>query len=336
MISRKPRIAINGLGRIGKLVFRLLWDKGEVDIVGVNDLAPNNTLAHLLRYDSSQGLWPHDTAGDEQYLYVDGHKLVATAHKEALDCPWKSLEVDVVIECSGHFRTGETAALHLQAGAKKIAISAPADKTVKTIVLGINDDQITEDDTIISNASCTTNCLAPMVKVLDEACGIEQAFMSTIHAYTADQNLQDGIHKSDLRRARAAAQNIVPTSTNATKALEWVMPHMRGKLSGGACRVPVVAGSLTELYANVSKTTDAETINGFFREASQGVLKGILGYTEEPLVSSDIIGSPYSCLFDAQLTRVQGHFVKITGWYDNEFGYACRLAELVTRWGKMS
>jgi glyceraldehyde 3-phosphate dehydrogenase len=332
MSEIRPRIAINGLGRIGKLVFRLLWDKGEVDIVAVNDLAPNATLAHLLKYDSSQGMWPRATAGDDLYLYVDGKKIIATAHKDALECPWKELDVDVVVECSGHFRTREKAGLHLQAGAKKIAISAPGDKTIKTIVLGINDDQMSVADTIISNASCTTNCLAPLVKVLDAACGIQQAFISTIHAYTADQNLQDGIHSSDMRRARAAAQNIVPTSTNATNALTWVMPHMEGKIAGSATRVPVVAGSLTELYAIVDKPIDADALNQYFRTNTEGALKGILGYTEDPVVSSDIIGSPYSCLFDAQLTAVQGNFIKVTGWYDNEFGYASRLSELVVRW----
>jgi len=335
MADHRPRIAINGLGRIGRLAFRLLWEHPEIEIVAVNDLAPNAMLAHLLKYDSSQGKWAVEASGDDHYIYINGKKISATAHKDALECPWQELGIDVVIECSGHFRTTEKASLHLQAGAKRVAISAPAEKSVKTIVLGINDSLLTAADTIVSSASCTTNCLAPMVKILHETFGIEQAIMSTIHAYTGDQNLQDGIHKSDYRRARAAAMNIVPTTSNATKALEWVMPEMKGRITGGATRVPVVAGSLTELYAMVKKPATIEEINNAFEKAAIGSLSGILGYTKEPLVSTDIIHSPYSCLFDPELTSVQGSLVKITGWYDNEFGYANRLIELVLKWVKL-
>jgi glyceraldehyde 3-phosphate dehydrogenase len=332
MEHRKPKIAINGLGRIGRLVLRLLSDRNDVEVVAVNDLAPNAGLAHLITYDTAQRVFEKNVSADDTHIYIDGKSILSTSVKDIAALPWKDLGVDIVIECTGMARNTAKAMPHIQAGAQKVIISAPADEHVKTIVLGVNEDLLSADDVIISNASCTTNCLAPMVKVLQENFGIESAIMSTVHAYTGDQRLQDGIHKSDLRRARAAAQNITPTTSNATTTLEWVMPEMKGKLIGGAMRVPVIVGSLTELYAVLSSKTDVDAINKAFKAAAEGPLKGILAYTEAPIVSSDIIHDPHSCTFDAGLTDlVNDHFVKIVGWYDNEFGYANRLVELVVK-----
>lgn len=326
------RIAINGLGRIGRLAFKLLHEHPEVELVAVNDLAPNKILAHLIQYDSAHPSWKKTVTSDEQNIYVDGHAIQCTSIANFKDLPWKELNIDIVIECTGIARSREKAAEHITAGAKKVIISAPADKLTKTIVIGVNEDIITPEDDVISNASCTTNCLAPMVKVMQETFGLESAIMSTVHAYTGDQNLHDGIHKSDYRRARAAAENIVPTSSNATKTLEVVMPEMKGKFKGGAMRVPILVGSLTELYCNLSNPADVEKVNAAMKQASEGKLKNILGYTEAPLVSSDIVGSTYSCLFDAELTTFIGDkFCKIVGWYDNEYGYSCRLVELVLK-----
>jgi glyceraldehyde 3-phosphate dehydrogenase len=327
----KPRIAINGLGRIGRLVFQILFDKNNVDIVVINDIAPNDALIYLLKHDTAQGKWNKNITAKENHLLIEGKEIISTAITEPQYLPWKELNVDIVIECSGRFRDREMLQEHINAGAKKVVISAPADKTVKTIVLGINDATLTKEDTILSNASCTTNCLAPMVKVMLDNFGIKNAFMNTVHAYTGDQRLHDGIHGSDFRRARAAAQNIVPTSTNASKALEWVMPEIKGKIKGGAVRVPVIVGSTTELYCNIERSTTVEEINAAFKIAAETNLKNILAYTEEPIVSSDIIHTPVSCTFDAGLTQQIGDLVKIVGWYDNEYGYANRLAELVEK-----
>ncbi|MEN9448259.1 MAG: glyceraldehyde-3-phosphate dehydrogenase [Bacteroidota bacterium] len=327
----KPRIAINGLGRIGRLVFQILFDKNNVDIVAINDIAPNDALIYLLKHDTAQGKWNKNITAKENHLLIEGKEIISTAITEPQYLPWKELNVDIVIECSGRFRDREMLQEHINAGAKKVVISAPADKTVKTIVLGINDATLTKEDTILSNASCTTNCLAPMVKVMLDNFGIKNAFMNTVHAYTGDQRLHDGIHGSDFRRARAAAQNIVPTSTNASKALEWVMPEIKGKIKGGAVRVPVIVGSTTELYCNIERSTTVEEINAAFKIAAETNLKNILAYTEEPIVSSDIIHTPVSCTFDAGLTQQIGDLVKIVGWYDNEYGYANRLAELVEK-----
>jgi glyceraldehyde 3-phosphate dehydrogenase len=327
----KPRIAINGLGRIGRLVFQVLFEHDKVDLEAVNDLAPNAALAYLLKYDTAQGKWEKDIRAEENHLIIDGQQITSTSIADPKQLPWAALGIDIVIECSGHYRDRERLQQHIDAGAKKVIISSPADKSVKTIVLGINDADILKEDIILSNASCTTNCLAPMVKVMLGSFGITNAFMNTIHAYTGDQKLHDSIHATDFRRARAAAQNIVPTTTNANKALEWVMPEIKGKIKGSAVRVPVIVGSSTELYCNIEKTATVEAINAAFKAATQGRLAGILGYTEDPVVSSDIIHSPYSCLFDAGLTQVNGNLVKIVGWYDNEYGYATRLAELVEK-----
>lgn len=330
-IMSKPKIAINGLGRIGRLVFQILFEKSNVTIAAINDISPNDSLAHLLKYDTAHGRWEKNIYAKEQHLYVEGIEILSTSIPESKDLPWKELGIDIVIECSGKYRDKEKLQEHLDAGAKKVIISAPANKEVKTIVLGINDDAVTSDDTILSNASCTTNCLAPMVKVIQENFGFTNAIMNTIHAYTADQRLQDSIHGSDFRRARAAAQNIVPTTSNANKALEWVMPEIKGKIIGGAMRVPIIVGSSTELYINLEKNVSVDVINQAFKSASENQLKNILAYTEDPIVSSDIIHSPYSCIFDAGLTAKVDNLVKIVGWYDNEYGYANRLAELVEK-----
>ncbi len=331
----KLRVAINGLGRIGRLAFRILYDSNKVDLVGVNDLAVNETLAYLLKYDTAQRKWEHDLKADSKNIYIDGKAIPCSAEKDPSLLPWKKKKVDVVVECTGFFRSAEKASLHLKAGAKKVVISAPGKGDLRTIVLGVNDEELLSSDTIISNASCTTNCLAPMVKVLDEICGIKDAYMSTIHAYTGNQKLQDSIHRKDLRRGRAAAINMVPTTSNATSTLELVMPKMKGKLQGGAVRVPTITGSLTELYCNVTKTAEVKIINKAFKTASKKDLKGILAYTEDPIVSWDIVHDAHSCIFDASLTKVMGRHIKIVGWYDNEYGYANRLSELVLKVGSI-
>ncbi|HMZ94449.1 MAG TPA: type I glyceraldehyde-3-phosphate dehydrogenase [Chitinophagales bacterium] len=326
---RRPRIAINGLGRIGRLVFQILFDKNLVDIVAINDIAPDAALVYLLKYDTAQGKWDKEIKEIDDKFYIEGREILSTSFGNINQLPWKDLDIDIVIECSGRYRTKDKLAEHIAAGAKKVIISAPADNEVKTIVLGINDNIISKDDLILSNASCTTNCLAPMVKILQDNYGIQYGMMNTIHAYTQDQKLHDSIHPTDFRRARAAAQNIVPTTTNASKALEWVMPEIKGKIIGGAVRVPVIAGSTTELYVQLEKQASIQEINEVFHKASKEKFKGILQYTEDPIVSSDIIHNPYSCIFDAGLTQQNGGLTKIVGWYDNEYGYANRLAELV-------
>lgn len=327
----KPRIAINGLGRIGRLVFQLLFDKNHIDIIVINDIAPNDALVYLLKHDTAQGRWEKNITAKEDHLFIDDKEIISTSIAQSKDLPWKDLNIDIVIECSGRYRDREKLQEHINAGAKKVVISSPADKTVKTIVVGINDQTIIKEDTIISNASCTTNCLAPMAKVMMDNFGIKNAFMNTIHAYTSDQKLHDSIHGSDFRRARAAAQNIVPTTSNANKALEWIIPELKGKIKGGAVRVPVIVGSSTELYCNIEKNTTVEEINAVFKLAAENQFANILAYTEDPIVSSDIIHSPYSCTFDAGLTQQIDNLVKIVGWYDNEYGYANRLAELVEK-----
>lgn len=327
----KPRIAINGLGRIGRLVLQILFDKNNVDIIAINDIAPNDALVYLLKHDTAQGRWNKTITEKNDHLFIDGKEIISTSIGESKDLPWKDLNIDIVIECSGRYRDREKLQEHIHAGAKRVIISSPADSSVKTIVLGLNDNTITKEDTILSNASCTTNCLAPMVKVMLDNFGIESAIMNTVHAYTSDQKLHDSIHGSDFRRARAAAQNIVPTSSNANKALEWVMPEIKGKIKGGAVRVPVIVGSLTELYCNLEKQASVEEVNAAFKFASENHWKNILEYTTDPIVSSDIIHTPASCTFDAGLTQQVDKLIKIVGWYDNEYGYANRLAEMVEK-----
>ncbi len=324
------KIAINGFGRIGRLSLRALLPNDQCQVVAINDLADNRTLAHLFKYDTAQGQFMGDVGFDEDHISVNGQSIKVFAERDPAQLPWNDLGVELVIECTGIFRNREGASKHLEAGAKKVVISAPAKGDIKTIVLGINDDLLTKEDDIISNASCTTNCLAPMLQVLHDRFEIQKGFVTTVHAYTADQRMQDAPH-SDLRRARSAPNNIVPTSTGAAQAVGKVLPHLAGKLHGSALRVPVIDGSLTELTCLIKTAVDGEEINRTFKEAADNRLKGILAYTEEPLVSADIIGNPHSCIFDAGLTNTLDNMVKITGWYDNEFGYATRIADLTAK-----
>ena len=326
------RVAINGFGRIGRLAFKCLLEKSNVEVVAINDLTDNKTLAHLLKYDSVQGKFNGTVDFTEDHIIVNGQKIVATAERDPANLPWKELKVDVVLESTGFFRSPETAGKHITAGAKKVIISAPASGDIKTVVLGVNDETLTGDETILSNASCTTNCLAPMAKVLDDLIGVESGFMTTIHSYTSDQRLLDAPH-SDLRRARSAALNIIPTSTGAAKAVGLVLPHLAGKLNGNSLRVPTPTGSATDFVVTLKRDTTVEEVNAAFEKASETNLKGILEYSEDPLVSTDIVGSPYSCIFDADTTMVMGNTVKIMGWYDNEAGYSNRVADLIAKVG---
>jgi glyceraldehyde 3-phosphate dehydrogenase len=330
----KIRIAINGFGRIGRITFRNLVAMKNVEVVAINDLTDNATLAHLLKYDSIHGRFDGTVSADESFLHVNGKKIHALAEKDPTQLPWKKMKVDVVIESTGRFTDSEKAKMHLQAGAKKVIISAPGTGAVNTIVLGVNDHMIDPSADIYSNASCTTNCLAPMVKVLDENFGLVNGFMQTVHAYTADQSLQDAPHK-DLRRARAAAYSIIPTSTGAAKAVGLVLPHLNGKLNGSSLRVPIPDGSITDFTAVLEKPATKADINAAFKAASETSLKGILEYATDPIVSIDIVGSKYSCIFDSDLTLVLGNSVKVLGWYDNEAGYSARLADLAVRVGSM-
>lgn len=325
------KVGINGFGRIGRLVFRSLIDNPNVEIVKINDLTDNATLAHLLRFDTMHGRFNGTVESDDESLTVNGQRILASAERNPEALGWGELGVDIVVESTGVFRTREKAAMHLTAGANKVVISAPAAGAVDaTVVLGVNDNIITADMEVLSNASCTTNCLAPMAKVLNDSFGIVSGYMTTIHGYTADQNLQDGPHK-DLRRARAAAVNIIPTSTGAAVAVGKVLPELNGKLDGFAARVPVADGSLTDLTAVISREATAEEVNAAMKAAAEGPLKGILEYSTDPLVSADIVGNPHSCIFDSGLTKVTGTLVKIVGWYDNEWGYSNRVADLVQK-----
>ena len=324
------RIAINGFGRIGRLTFRNLMTNPDVEVVAINDLTDNATLAHLLLRDSVHGKFDGTVSHTDQSLIVNGKTIDCSAERNPANLKWAEMKVDVVLECTGIFVTREKAQAHLDAGAKKVIISAPAKGGgVPTIVIGVNDDNISSDAVVYSNASCTTNCLAPMVKILDDAFGVEQGFMTTVHAYTSDQSLQDSPH-ADLRRARAAAINIVPTTTGAAAAVGLVLPHLSGKLDGIAMRVPVPTGSVTDFTAIVRKDVTEEAVMEAFKAAAEGPFKGILAYSTEPLVSTDIVGDKHSCIFDSSLTKVDGKMVKIVGWYDNEAGYSARLAQLAT------
>ena len=324
------KIAINGFGRIGRLTFRNLIESDNVEIVAINDLTATDMLAHLLKYDSAHGRFNGTVEHTENSLIVNGKEITVYAQRDPETLPWAELGIDVVIESTGFFRDAEGMGKHIKAGAKKVALSAPASGDIKTIVLGVNDGELTAEDTMVSNASCTTNCLSPMAKVLDEKFGIESGFMCTIHAYTSDQRIQDAPH-SDKRRARAAAVNMIPTSTGAAKAVALVLPQLKGKLDGYAMRVPTITGSATDLTVTLSKEVTAEEINAAMKEAAEGPLKGILMYTEDPIVSSDIVGDKHSCIFDAGVTSAKGNLVKVLGWYDNEAGYSARLANLVER-----
>jgi glyceraldehyde 3-phosphate dehydrogenase len=324
------KIAINGFGRIGRLTFRNLIESDNVEIVAINDLTATDMLAHLLKYDSAHGRFNGTVSHTESSLIVNGKEITVYAQRDPETLPWGELGVDVVIESTGFFRDAEGMGKHIKAGAKKVALSAPASGDIKTIVLGVNDDELTAEDTMVSNASCTTNCLSPMAKVLDEKFGIESGFMCTIHAYTSDQRIQDAPH-SDKRRARAAAVNMIPTSTGAAKAVALVLPQLKGKLDGYAMRVPTITGSATDLTVQLKTEATAEEINAAMKEAAEGPLKNILCYTEDPIVSSDIVGDKHSCIFDAGVTSAKGKLVKVLGWYDNEAGYSARLANLVER-----
>jgi glyceraldehyde 3-phosphate dehydrogenase len=324
------RVGINGFGRIGRNFFRAVLASGaDIQIVGVNDLTDNATLAHLLKYDSILGRLPLEVKATSDDITVGGQTFRATAERDPGKLAWGDIGADVVIESTGFFVDATKANAHREAGAKKVIISAPAKNEDVTIVMGVNHDQYdAEKHNIISNASCTTNCLAPMAKALNDAIGIERGLMTTIHAYTQDQNLQDGPHK-DLRRARAAALNVVPTSTGAAKAISLVLPELKGKLDGFAMRVPIPTGSATDLTFTASRDTTVEEVNAAVKAAAEGALKGYLVYTEDEIVSSDIVTDPASCIFDAGLTKVIGNQVKVVGWYDNEWGYSNRLVDLV-------
>ena len=328
------KVAINGFGRIGRISYRALLQKKNIEVVAINDLTDTKTLAHLFKFDSSHGVFDGDVSYDAEHLIINGKKIKILSVKNPAELPWKALGIDVVLESTGFFTEKDKAEAHITAGAKKVIISAPATGDLKTIVLGVNEDTLDGSETVISNASCTTNCLAPMVKVLEDTFGIESGFMTTVHAYTSDQRLQDAPHK-DLRRARSAALSIIPTSTGAAKALGLVIPSVQGKLNGSSLRVPVPVGSITDFTATLKRSTTKEEINAAFKKAaSEGSLKGYLTYSEDPLVSIDIVGNPASSIFDSELTMVQGNNVKVFGWYDNEFGYSNRTADLIELVGK--
>lgn len=327
------KVAINGFGRIGRVFLRNCINITNIEIVAINDITDTATLAHLLKYDSVHRAFPGEIKTEGNTLIVNGKRIKVVSCKSPEELPWKELEVDIVIESTGHFLDKASAGLHLKAGAKRVILSAPPkEDSIKTIVLGVNDSILKKEDTIISNASCTTNCAAPMLKVLEQF-GIEQAYITTVHSYTNDQRIHDAPHK-DLRRARAAAMSIIPTSTGAAKAITKIFPHLEGKIGGCGMRVPVPDGSLTDITCILKKTPTAEEINAAFKLASQTTLKGILEYTEDPIVGVDVIGNPHSVLFDSEFTSIVGHLVKVIGWYDNEWGYSNRLVDLVLKMGK--
>ncbi|MEU5265618.1 type I glyceraldehyde-3-phosphate dehydrogenase [Amycolatopsis sp. NPDC021455] len=323
------RVGVNGFGRIGRNFFRAVQASGQdIEVVAFNDLGDVATMAHLLKYDSILGRFPGEVSVSDEGIVVDGKTIKALAERDPANLPWGELGVDVVLESTGFFTNADAAKAHIAGGAKKVIISAPAKGEDLTIVLGVNDDKYDGSQVIISNASCTTNCLGPLAKVLNDAFGIEQGLMTTVHAYTQDQNLQDAPHK-DLRRARAAALSVVPTSTGAAKAIGLVLPELQGKLDGYALRVPVPTGSATDLTVTLSKAATVEEINAAYKAAAEGPLAGILRYSDDPIVSADIVTDPASCIYDAPLTKVIGNQVKVVGWYDNEWGYSNRLADLV-------
>jgi glyceraldehyde 3-phosphate dehydrogenase len=331
---KKTRVAINGFGRIGRVSFRIMNENPSIEIVAINDLTDTRTLAHLLKYDSVHGRYGKTVSAEEKALIVNNKKINVYAEKDPANLPWKNLEIDIVIESTGFFLDKETAGKHITAGAKKVIVSAPPKTNdIKTVVIGINDDILSKDDIIVSNASCTTNCAAPMIKVLDENWGVEDGYITTVHSYTGDQRLHDAPHK-DLRRARAAAISIVPTSTGAAKAITKIFPHLDGKLGGCGMRVPVPDGSLTDITCVLKKNVTVEEINAAFKKAASTNLSGILEYTEDPIVSVDIVGNPHSCIYDAEFTSVVGNMVKVIGWYDNEYGYSSRLLDLVEKLNK--
>lgn len=323
------RVAINGFGRIGRRVFRLIQERNDMQVVAINDLADARTLSHLIKYDSIHGVLKNTTTFDDNHIIIDDQKVPLLNHKQIDDIDWTPYNIDFVIESTGKFKTIEELEKHIKNGAKKVILSVPPlDDTIKTIVLGVNENILTGDEIIISNASCTTNNAAPMIAVIDDLCGIKQAYITTVHSYTTDQSLHDQPHK-DLRRARAAGQSIVPTTTGAAKALTKIFPKLNDVIGGCGIRVPVPNGSLTDITINVERTVSIEEINLAFKKASETHLKGILEYTEDPIVSIDIVGNPHSCIFDSQMTSVIGNMIKIIGWYDNETGYSSRIIDLI-------
>jgi glyceraldehyde 3-phosphate dehydrogenase len=325
----KTRIAINGFGRIGRNLFRLLLNHPTIEVVAINDIADNKTMAHLVKYDSIHGKLPYECNFTEDSIVINEKSYLFFHEKSISNLDWKSLNIDFVIESTGKYHTFDDINAHILAGAKKVILSAPSDvESIKTVVLGVNESILDGSETIISNASCTTNNAAPMIKIIDELCGIEQAYITTVHSYTTDQSLHDQPHK-DLRRARGASQSIVPTTTGAAKALTKIFPKFEGKIGGCGIRVPVPDGSLTDITFNVKRQVSIEEINAAFKTASQTNFKGILDYTEDPIVSVDIIGNTNSCVFDAQLTSVIDKMVKVVGWYDNEIGYSSRIIDLI-------
>lgn len=324
-------IAINGFGRIGRIFLRNILLQTDIEVIAVNDLADTKTLAHLFKYDSVHGGFKGEVSFDEGHLIINNKIIRVFKEVNPLQLPWKGLDIDLVIESTGKFITEAKASLHLQAGAKQVIISAPSpDKNIPAVVLGINEDLIDLGSPILSNASCTTNNVAPLVKILDDNWGIRDGYITTVHSMTSDQNLHDAPHK-DLRRARAASSSIIPTTTGAAKAITNVFPHLEGRLGGAGIRVPVLNGSLTDFTCTLKNPATAEEINNAFLKASKGFLKNVLEYTEDPIVSVDILDNPHSCIFDAQLTSVVGSLVKVVGWYDNEMGYSSRLADLVQK-----
>jgi glyceraldehyde 3-phosphate dehydrogenase len=324
------RIAINGFGRIGRCFFRNSFHLSNIEIVAINDLTDTKTLAHLLKYDSVHRAYDKKVSYDKDHLIVEDAKIKVVSSKDPSLLPWKEMKIDIVIESTGHFLDKLSANKHIVAGAKKVILSAPpTDDAIKTIVLGVNDDLLLKEDTIISNASCTTNCSAPMLKVL-HGWDIEDAYVTTVHSYTGDQRIHDAPHK-DLRRARAAAMSIIPTTTGAAKALTKIFPDLEGKVGGCGMRVPVPDGSLTDITCILSKAPTVDELNAAFKRASQTDLKGIMEYTEDPIVSIDCVGNPHSVIFDSEFTSVVGNLVKVIGWYDNEWGYSNRLVDLVVK-----
>jgi len=325
------KVGINGFGRIGRLVFRRGLDLGNIEFVGINDLTDAATLAHLLKYDSVHGKFKGDVTSDGEYLVVNGKKIKVTAEKDPANLKWGQLGAEIIVEATGVFRKQADCEKHITAGAKKVILTVPAKGDVDaTVVLGVNDEILKGNEKVISNASCTTNCLAPMVKVLNDSFGLEKGLMTTIHSYTNDQRILDLPH-SDLRRARSAAVSIIPTTTGAAKAVGKVIPELNGKMDGFALRVPTPDGSITDLVAILKKEATIEEINAAMKTAADGPMKGIMEYTDEPLVSADIIGNSNSVIFDSLLTMVQGKQVKVIGWYDNEWGYSCRVVDLIIK-----
>ena len=325
-------VGINGFGRIGRSVFRILSERDDINVVCINDLFENEQLAYLLKYDTVMGIFKKEVTATDDALYAGDQKVVMTEHRDPAAIPWKDLGVDVVIESTGVFRERASLEKHLAAGAKKVLLTVPAKEEIDaTIVLGVNDDELKAEHRIVSNASCTTNCLAPIAKIIDDSFGLEQGFITTVHAYTNDQRLADVPHK-DFRRSRAAGENIIPTTTGAARAVGKVLPRLKGKLDGLAMRVPVPDGSIVDLVCRLSKSPSVQDVNGAVRQAAEGPMQSVLQYSEEPLVSSDIIGNPHSSIFDAMSTSsLQDGYLRVVSWYDNEWGYSNRVVDLIDK-----